>query len=258
MIPPDGIPAGGAIAFLLWGALVSLDEKTLGLSLLSQPAIAGFVAGTCFGQPLGGLAAGLVFQVLWPAPAAVGGVVLPSSGLAAVVAGGALAILGPRGLDPQIVRAARPLEWLERVPVVLPSLALGMIAAQVGGIWEAGLRKRCSIWEGRALALPPEQVPAALGAAVRRTSLLEALRGLVIAGLGLLAASLPGGAGEGVIEGLRRWTVSGPWVACGAVGLGVGTLLWRSRPPNRRVPAEWLGGIFLGALWALAARWLAE
>ena len=75
------------ILLLLWAVVVSLDERAFGSFMFHQPLVAGSMAGALLGNAEGGLAAGIVFQCLWPGLMPVGGDLLPSVGLAAVLAG---------------------------------------------------------------------------------------------------------------------------------------------------------------------------
>lgn len=213
---------------LLWAAVVSLDERCLGSLMFHQPLVAGSVAGALMGNLTGGMTAGLVFQCLWPGLLPVGGTLLPAAGLAGVL-GGAVSGWGAHLVGTQVL-------WTAGGPLLLGVL-LGLAAAGVGAAWEQGTRRRNAAREERALA-SPQALEAALSGALRGAVLDSALRGIVIVGVGVVAAA-------GVYlwpAGVRRMG-STPWpefgwalplvaLALGLGGLGVlfpGDRRWSSR-----------------------------
>jgi mannose/fructose/N-acetylgalactosamine-specific phosphotransferase system component IIC len=69
------------------GALLELDEYFIGMTLVSQPIIAGGIAGLIFGDPGTGIMIGSIVQLIWLMPP-VGAYVPPSPSAIAFTAAG--------------------------------------------------------------------------------------------------------------------------------------------------------------------------
>jgi mannose PTS system EIIC component len=71
------ISTGTILAAALLGALLELDEYFVGMTLMSQPVIAGGLAGFLCGDPAIGIMVGAIVQLIWLMPP-VGAYVPPS------------------------------------------------------------------------------------------------------------------------------------------------------------------------------------
>ena len=84
------------ILLLILGGGAFVDAVFLQL-LVSQPLVAGWLAGCVVGDPLLGLVIGFLLQVVWIRDLPMGGRAVPATGPAAVV--GVLLAAGPGGSD---------------------------------------------------------------------------------------------------------------------------------------------------------------
>lgn len=224
---------------LLWAAVVSLDERAFGTYVFHQPLVAGSVAGILMGNLTGGMTAGLVFQCLWPALLPVGGNLLPSVGLAGVLAGAVSAwgthLVGPRAL----FNSDGPLFF---------GVVLGLVAAGAGQAWERGTRRRNIRREEEALT-SEKPLEEALRAAFRASYSDTALRGVVIVGAGVIVAGLvylwPAGIRR---MGGSPWSDLGWSLPLASLGLGLGGLLFMLRGKGRRIPSELAWGLAAGVV----------
>lgn len=189
-----------ALLVIMWGAWVSLDERTWGSWAVHQPIVAGTITGLLLGDLRAGLAAGVVFQALWPGLLPVGGSAVPASGLAAVTAA-AFCALGQGGQE-----MLRP--WPGH-PLLLPACIAGLAAAWAGEHLEGRIRVRNGRRESEAISAWPGR-PERLERAFRGAVLDGAARGVVVVGAGMALAF-----GSGV-SGLSSRIGANPWVA--AVG----------------------------------------
>ncbi|MCA9755029.1 MAG: hypothetical protein KDA27_04440 [Candidatus Eisenbacteria bacterium] len=89
MSPSSVLPFVGLAAL---GALVELDERGLFAGILRTPVLVGALTGWVVGHAALGLAIGIVFALLWPAPFRSGGHRDPSPGIAALVGAAAVAL----------------------------------------------------------------------------------------------------------------------------------------------------------------------
>lgn len=81
------------VALLLWGMLVGLDLISVPQIMISRPLVAGVGAGFLTGDPLAGLAVGVVLELFALDVLPVGAVRYPDYGVATVVAVAAAAHL---------------------------------------------------------------------------------------------------------------------------------------------------------------------
>lgn len=153
------------LVLMALGALLTMEATAVGQFMLSRPIVAATVAGWLLGSTGQGFAIGALLELYLLVSFPVGGARFPEGGLAAVVAA-AVAI-----------------------PLSAGSLAIGISAGliwgQLGGISTTTMRGL----HGRIVPaaglerLPPGRVVAAQATAL----LIDLLRGLVLAGTGILA-----------------------------------------------------------------------
>lgn len=259
-------PSVRVVLLLLWGAIVSLDERAWGSYMLHQPLVAGTVAGALLGSVQSGLAAGLILQCFWPALQPVGGDLLPAVGLAGVLAG-AVAAWGTRlaasGADPSphdswFSRGTGPSFLGGSSPPGGPlffAVTLGLLAAWAGRSWERATRRRNAAREERALR-SSAPLGEELGRALRAALADSSLRGVVIVGAGLGLAALlffwPAAA-----RGLATLSARpvGSSLRLVALALGLGALAHVFGAPRRRHATDLLLGLAAGvALQLLRGR----
>ncbi len=203
-----------ALSVIIWGAWVSLDERTWGSWAIHQPIVAGTVTGLLLGDPAAGLAAGVVFQALWPGQLPIGGSALPACGLAAVTAA-AFCALGRHG-------QVAPMPWPGN-PLLLPACIAGLAAAWAGELSEGMIRRRNRRRESEAVAVWPDR-PERLERAFRLAMMDGAGRGVVIAGAGLALAWASGASGLSHRIGAEPWmATAGGILPLGALGLCLGS-----------------------------------
>ncbi len=231
------------LALLLsWLGVVSVDERACASLGLHQPIVAGSVAGWLMGNLDGGAGAGLVFQALWPGLLPVGGVLLPTvgvaGGIAGAVAGWGAHLAGTRAL------------WTADGPLLF-GVVLGLIAAGAGGVWERGTRQRNREREERALA-SDGPLPDALERARRWAWFDSGLRGVLLGGAAVFLA--------GVIylwPAAVRLLGASPVPEVGralrpaALGLGFGSLLYLFEGPRPRVSRTMAMSLAAGVLFQL-------
>ena len=207
--------------------------------MVSQPGVAGWLAGLVVGQPLVGLAVGIVLQAVWGRAFALGAATFPLVGPATVAAAalcGWAARDGATALGAVAVPDAAPLAV---------ALVVAFILAEIGRRLVPRIRRRRS----RLMRLAALAARSGRGDAL----VLINLRGVAQAawlGAGLTAAGLlagwPAAAGAAALP-----SADGRWVALPVLGAGLGlsvTLVQR----GRRAWLWWgtvLGAALLG--WAL-------
>lgn len=204
------------VLLLAFAAWVSVDERVWPLARVSQPLLAGAVAGAILESPWAGLAGGLVFQLLWPALVPSGGHLLPSAGLGATAAG-AIAAMGARlfgsPFAPSFGRC------------LLLAAALGVVVALAARTWEQRLRLRNEAREEQALLAAD---PGRALAHARRHAIFEAaLRGWGTVGFAAAAAGFVFRAWlrSSATPGPTIWDTAGFLLLPAALGAGAGSLL---------------------------------
>ena len=198
------MPGGGELLLLvLLGMLLALDQNAgLGFQL-SQPLVAGTLAGLALGRVEAGAAGGAILQLLWPATHPVGGARLPDLASGAVAA--ALAV--PAGLPSRA--------WFDAA-TLLPAALLGVGAAWSGAVL---VRAQQRVHARLCRDLPRRAAAgdaAGVGALLRCTLLLHAARGGAMAFLLALVVPRLVGAHTPVEIGVPAGGI--------ALGLGAGAL----------------------------------
>lgn len=229
-----------AIALVLWGAWVSVDERTWGSWAVQQPIVAGTVAGLILGDLRAGLAAGFVFQAVWPGLLPVGGSALPASGLAAVTAA-AFCALGDG-------RPVAGLHWPGH-PLLLPACVAGLAAAWAGELMEGRIRRRNTLREARALADWPGR-PESLEGAFRAALLDGAIRGALITAVGLAVARASAASGLPARLAADRFiAATGGILPMAVLGICLGSAgRWLGAGRGNRPFVEISAGLVLGVL----------
>ncbi|MBI5837244.1 MAG: PTS sugar transporter subunit IIC [Candidatus Eisenbacteria bacterium] len=178
---PLGNPALLGAEFFALGALLGADQVAGPQWMLSQPLVAGALAGALTGEPRIGLLVGLVAQLAWNGAVPVGSRPNPD------VSGGTLAgVLAASAVAPGE-------GWLRA------AVAGAAVALVVGwlGAWPAAWNRRWnSRWTGWALAAPSDRECA------RRVDSAQRLGWLCTAGLSgtwVLAAGAAGTWGAGAL-----------------------------------------------------------
>lgn len=177
--------------------------------MVSQPLVAGWLAGAIVGEPMIGLGVGLLLQVVWGRAYALGGASFPVVGPAAVVAAGVAA-----------PAAARATSWgALRVPdVAVLSVALlaAFATAEAGRLLVLWKRRHRRFLLDRALAAAAEGSAAGVVRVNAIGVAQGALMGVVLAAGGL---SL----GWGLLPFAQRVpAIDGRWVALAVFGVGLG------------------------------------
>jgi PTS system mannose-specific IIC component len=214
---------------LLWGVVVGLDLICVAQTMVSRPLVAGIVAGAIAGDPVAGMAVGVILELFAFEVLPFGATRYPDYGLGAVAAAaaaaGAPAILGT-GVG----------------------VSLGLIVAFVGG---RGIHLR-RIRNGLDLERNVEQLEQGDLRTVCSLHLRglarEVLRALIVTAIGLLLA-----------ESVRRWA---PLTVQGAVYLGIVTVgaavsaavTGAIRLAGRKTAQQWFVLGLLGGLVGLILR----
>ena len=176
---------------LLWGVVVGLDLICVAQTMVSRPLVAGTVAGAIAGDPVAGMAVGVILELFALEVQPFGATRYPDYGLGAVAAAaaaaGAPAILGT-GVG----------------------VSLGLIVAFVGGKGLHLRRIRNGLDVDRHLDQLEQGNLRIIYALHLRGLAREVLRSLIVTAFGLLLA-----------EAIRRWA---PLTVQGAVYLGIVTL----------------------------------
>ncbi len=227
----DRVPAGGdqalsttdlapAAGLLLLGAWTAADTTAFLQLMVSQPLVAGWLAGAVVGQPAAGLAVGVVLQAVWGRSFALGGASFPLVGPAAVAAG-AVAGWAARG-------GATPWGGLA-LPGAVPlaaALVVAFAVAETGRRAVILLRRRRGGLVRRALAAAEAGSAGGVLAANLTGAVQSAALGAGLAALGLVLGRLLLAGAAGLPAG------DGRWVALPVLGVGLGhavTLVERSR-----------------------------
>jgi mannose/fructose/N-acetylgalactosamine-specific phosphotransferase system component IIC len=198
------IPALPAVALVLLGALVAVDQVSVAQLQLGHPLVAGTLAGAVCGRPLEGALLGLLLAGHRP----VGGVIPPDAGPAAVAAAAVLCSVQATG-------PGAPRE-LPGAPLAAALLA-GLVLADLGRHTEAWTRRRNLDFLRNAEA---RATPQAVTSAILLSVGLAALRGALTVALAVpLVGALerripPGGPGAVVVVALL-----------GGIGLAAGERL---------------------------------
>jgi PTS system mannose-specific IIC component len=224
-------------ALLLLAAWVGADTAAFGQVLVSQPLVAGWLAGALAGDPAAGLAMGVLLQVAYTRIMPLGGVVPEWSGPAAVVGGAVAAWAG----SPQSWGALR----LPGAVELAAALGVALVVGEAGRRITLGLRHTRAPRINRLLAAADRGD----GAGVRRANRLGAVHEAA-ASAGLVASGLAAGAGVLALvpRGARE---DGVWVAAAMLGAGWGLGL-RTLVGRRRWETAWLTLFAAAAAW----RWL--
>jgi len=216
------------LLLLLLGAAAALDGTSLGQFMISRPLVAAALAGWVAGDPVAGLVAGGVLEILYLGVLPTGGVRFPETGPASVVAGAAAAgIGGAGGLGIAVL--------------------LGVVMADVGAMTLTALRKV----NGHFVPSPEDGPVDArqLERIHRRLIVLDGFRGVGLTGLGLILT-----AGVGMLVA-TSWPLDRTGtLAVIALGLSVplGALV-ASRGTDRWTRTAFIAGIAVGLLLAATA-----
>jgi len=119
------IETGLLIAVALLIALIGLDQSAVAQVAISQPLVGGWLLGAALGQPLEGMTAGALLQVLCLTELPVGASIPPDGSLAGLV-GAALFLIAPRpaawgdgAMLGAVVLLFFPLAWIGRLLEIL-------------------------------------------------------------------------------------------------------------------------------------------
>ncbi len=166
MSPPETL-----FVLLVWGTLVGVDLVTMPQVMVARPLVAGTVAGLVVGEPLTGLAVGVLFELLQFDVLPVGASRYPEYGPATVAAVAAAQGAGePAGL-------------------ALGAL-VGLATALIGGL-SLGLVRRLNTAAVRAAAAHLEGGdPRAIARVHRGGVARDAARALIVTAVGLLLAAV--------------------------------------------------------------------
>ncbi|UCE01662.1 MAG: PTS sugar transporter subunit IIC [Candidatus Latescibacterota bacterium] len=219
--------AGTDIALLaVLGALLALDQDAgLGLQL-SQPLVAGALAGLLLGRFEAGVAGGALIQMIWIVTQPVGGARIPDLALGGVCAVAAL----PSG--------ATLGTWLQNDELAVAGV-LGVLAAFGGGALLRLQRRIQSRLASRATKGALRGETGAVAALQRDAIVLHLLRGG--ASTALVAVLAPVAAAWALELGLR--------LPVGGAGLGLASVALLRATPRLRLPWLLLGallGVVLG------------
>ncbi|MEZ4651805.1 MAG: hypothetical protein R3E97_24010 [Candidatus Eisenbacteria bacterium] len=229
--------AGSLVPFAglaVLGALVELDERGLFAGVLRTPVLVGTLTGWIVGHAALGLAIGIVFALLWPAPFRSGGHRDPSPGIAALVGAAAVAL-------PTVdVRVGATLGQIFS-ETGNADLGWGVLVGAGGAYLHHRFERKLRAKFGHAENAPA--VPAALRARAWREALLFGATIGVAAGLvGVLLLELrivERSISAGWDGGAWHWIIL-------AAFLGVASQFGRSRGKATGV-REWALGVCLGA-----------
>ncbi|MCE5300384.1 MAG: PTS sugar transporter subunit IIC [Spirochaetia bacterium] len=125
---------GVMAAAILTGAALELDNYFIGMTLISQPVIAGGLAGLIFGDPVTGILLGSMVQFIWISPP-VGAYVPPSSTAIAFIS---------TGLSIELLKSM-PAAAVEPEQVMMFCLCVGAAAGYLTGqmdIWNRQLNTK--------------------------------------------------------------------------------------------------------------------
>jgi mannose/fructose/N-acetylgalactosamine-specific phosphotransferase system component IIC len=218
-----GVPVEPLVGLLVLGAWVGLDATAFLQIMVSQPLVAGWLAGLVVGEPELGLGTGLLLQLVWMRTLPMGGVSLPLTGPAAV-AGGALAGWAGEGvrMGALALPHAFPLAGV---------LGTAFVVGEVGRWATRRIRSRRLVLVERALAA----AEAGSATGVTRANLRGAVADVALGSV-LVMAGLVLGSGVTAVA-MRLPEVDPLWVALPLVGLGLGQTI--SLTGRRRWVVAW-------------------
>ena len=99
------------VALSLLGGALSVDATAAFQVMLSQPVVAGSIAGIVVGDPVLGLVVGSTLQMVWHGVLPVGAAPFPDGAVAGSVGVGVGAILAASGVSEGLAVAARCSRW---------------------------------------------------------------------------------------------------------------------------------------------------
>lgn len=222
---------------LILGAWIGIDAAAFLQIMVSQPLVAGWLAGLAVGAPGTGLAVGILLQGLWARALPLGGTPLPAAGIGTLVAGALAAGTADAAFS------VGPLA-LPQAPVLAVSLAVGMLVAEAGRAGNRLLARHHAGLARKGEAAAERGDAAAL-------SRLNALGILESAGAGVLLTAGGLALGSGLLQIVPRDPgLSGLWVGMPVLGIGLGQAL--SMIP-RRAARMWAGAavVLTAAGWVL-------
>ncbi len=160
------------LPLLVLGGVMALDGTSLGQFMVSRPLVAATLGGFVLGNPMAGLFAGAILELIHLNVLPVGGVGFPETGPASVVAGAAAATSPTAG-------------------GLALAVGLGIVWAMLGGV-TVTLQRRLN---GRLVPRPEEGPVTAerIQTVHIRLILLDFVRGMLLVGVGgaVVRASLP-------------------------------------------------------------------
>lgn len=199
------------LAVVAAAGLVGMDATSWPQVMVSRPVVAGCLGGWLLGDPVAGLAAGAVLELLVLRHLPFGGSRCPDPGPAGLVAGAAAAGSGTSGAAAIAAAAAAgwAVGWLGEVSVRLRRRLAGRLVTDAEALspWPARLVRRhrllvCLDFLRGALLGAAFVVPAAM--VVRMTAGGEAVPGPVAALLLAAGAALAAGGGSARFASGRR------------------------------------------------------
>lgn len=127
------------LAALAAAGLVGMDAESWPQAMVSRPVVAGCAGGWLLGDPIAGLGAGAVLELLWLRHLPFGGARTPDPGPAGLIAGAAAAGAGPSGVAPVAVAAVAgwALGWVGRPTVVWRRRLAGRLVTDAEGLSRA-------------------------------------------------------------------------------------------------------------------------
>lgn len=211
---------------LVLGAWVALDTSALLQLMVSQPLVAGWLAGLVVGAPGAGFTVGLLLQLLWGRSLPMGTASIPFMGPAAVAAG---AVAGWTVRDAWTFTGRLPIPDAASLAVCL---VLALVLGESGRLMVDAIGRRRGVPIRRAEAAAAQGHPAGVALANLSGALPTALLGS-----GLVAAGLIGGAVSlELLAGIPR--AEGQWLALVLFGLGLGRTV--SLVASRRLGWGWV------------------
>lgn len=212
-----------------WGLVVGLDLVSVAQLMVARPIVAGFVAGWLLGDPGAGMVTGVILELFALEVLPLGASWYPDYGLGAVAAA-ATATSTPGVLGTGV------------------AVGVGLLVAWVGGVGIQWVRKRNSIDVRRRLEALSAGEVATITALHWRGLGRDALRALLVTGLGLVLAGA-----------VQRWAPASLRAAVLASVVAVGLAMANAVVAGVRITgigreAAWLvAGLALGIAWVSLA-----